>query len=58
MEYPVKKYVNGMKLNSPAPTVKRSIAFLSVIGIAALSCLLKRKTEKCTKRQDGKDAGT
>jgi hypothetical protein len=48
MDYPEKKYVDGMKLNSPALTVKRAVVVVSIIGLIALSCLLvaKKKSKK------------
>ncbi len=48
MEYPEKKYVDGMKLNSPALTIKRGVALLSIVGIVAFTCLLcnKKKNRK------------
>lgn len=39
LDYPERKYVNGMKLNSRALTVKRIVLVASLIGLVAVSCL-------------------
>lgn len=43
MDYPEKKYVDGMKLNSPALTVKRTAVIASVIGLGITTYLLIKK---------------
>ncbi len=46
VDYPEKKYVDGMKLNSPALTVKRSAILLFVAGIIVIGVLLYSQRKK------------
>ena len=46
INYPVKKYADGMKLNSLALTVKRTVLVASKIGLVPIRCLLATKKGK------------
>lgn len=46
IEYPEKKYVDGMKLYSPALTIKRAVAVASLVGLVAIGCVLMSKRKK------------
>ena len=44
--FPERKYVDGMKLHSPALTIKRTLVLASIIGLAAFGCFLAAKKKK------------
>ena len=53
MDYPEKKYVDKMKLNSPVLAVKRAVVMASIIGLVAVGCLLTaKKKSKRVKNYD------
>ena len=53
IDYPEKKYVDEMKLNSPVLAVKRAVVMASIIGLVAVGCLLTaKKKSKRVKNYD------
>ncbi|MGN6531185.1 MAG: FAD-binding and (Fe-S)-binding domain-containing protein, partial [Ginsengibacter sp.] len=54
VDYAEKKYIDGMKLNSPALTVKRTAILLSLAGLAMIGILLLNKNTKYSKKYFGR----
>ena len=46
LDYPERKYIDGMKLRSTALTIKRSVALLSVVAIIGIYYFTEKKKEK------------
>ncbi|MEO7314381.1 MAG: FAD-binding and (Fe-S)-binding domain-containing protein [Ginsengibacter sp.] len=46
LDYPERKYIDGMKLRSTALTIKRSVALLSVVAIIGIYYFTEKKKQK------------